>query len=83
MIKKIIESFKSFEKTTYKIMINGLKFCFILCLISVFILLTYNLSFQSPFVYYIGISLFKLSLIFGIEFIVCGFVVEGIKKQSI
>ena len=83
MIKKIIESYNSFEKVTSKIMKNGLKFCFILCLISVFILLTYNLDFPSPFVYYIGISLFKMSLIFGIEFIVCGFVVDGIKKQLI
>ena len=42
---------------------------------------TINLS--SPFVYYIGISLFKISLIFGIEFVMCGFIVEGIKKQLI
>ena len=83
MIKKIFNIYKSFEKITYKIMNNGLKFCFILCLISVFILLTYDLNIQSPFIYYIGISLFRLSLIFGIEFIICGFVIEGIKKQLI
>ena len=83
MIKKIIEIYKNFDKITCKIMNNGLKFCLIICLVSVFILLTYNFAFQSPFIYYIGISLFRLSLIFGIEFIICGFVVEGIKKQFI
>ncbi len=83
MIKKIIENFKNFDKITYKIMSNGLKFCFIICLISVFTLLTYDLTFQSPLVYYIGISLFRLSLIFGMEFIICGFIIEGIKKQLI
>ena len=83
MIKKIIENFKNFDKITYKIMSNGLKFCFIICLISVFTLLTYDLTFQSPLVYYIGISLFRLSLIFCMEFIICGFIIEGIKKQLI
>lgn len=83
MIKKILETYKSFEKITYKIMGNGLKFCFIICLISVFTLSVYHFNFTDPFIYYIGISLFKLSLIFGIEFIICGFVAEGIKKQII
>ena len=56
---------------------------YIICFLSVFILFTYDFSFPSPFMYYIGLNLFKLSLIFGIEFIVCGFVVDGIKKQII
>ena len=83
MVKKIINSFKNLEKLTYKIMQNGFKFCFILCLISISILFTYELAFETPFLYHIGISLFKLSLIFGTEFIICGFVVDGIKKQII
>lgn len=83
MFKKIIESYKGFEKITNKIMKNGLKFCFILCIISISVLLTYNFVFTSPIIYYIGINLFKLSLIFGIEFIICGFVVDGITKQLI
>ena len=82
-MKKILESFKNLEKLTYKIMKNGFKFCFILTLISIIILLTYEFVFTIPNLYYIGISLFRLSLIFAIEFIVCGFVVDGIKKQLI
>lgn len=83
MFKKLIENFKGFEKITYKIMRYGLQFCFALCLISVLILLTYDLTFHSPYIYYIGISLFRLSLIFGTEFIVCGFIADKIKKQLI
>ncbi len=80
MFKKLIENFKEFEKITYKIMNYGLKFCFAICLISVFILLSYNLKFHSPYMYYIGISLFRLSLIFGTEFIICAFVADNLKK---
>jgi len=83
MFKKIYDSYKNFEKITYKILKGGLEFCLFLCLLSVSILLTYNLFVHSPLMYYVGISLFKLSLIFGIEFIICGFVTDGIKKELI
>ncbi len=83
MFKKIFENFKNLDKLTYKIMNNGLKFCFIVCILSVLILFTYSFAFSSPFMYYIGINLFKVSLVFAIEFVVCGFVVDGIKKQMI
>lgn len=83
MLKKIVENYKNFEKITYKILKNGLRFCFTLCIISVLILLTYDLIVPSPLVYYIGLNLFKLSLVFATEFVVCSFVTDGIKKQLI
>ncbi len=83
MIKNLINSFKNFDKITHKILKYGLEFCFTLSIISVIILLTYNFIFAIPFLYYIGISLFKLSLVFGIEFIICSLVVDGIKKQIV
>jgi len=83
MLKKLLENFKKLDKLTYKIMHIGLKFCFVICILSVFILFAYSFAFTSPSMYYIGINLFKLSLIFAIEFIVCGFIVDGIKKQLI
>lgn len=83
MFKVLKNSFKNFDKITNKVLKNGLKFCFILCIISVFILLTYNLILSTPILYYLGINLFKLSLIFGIEFIICSFVTDKIKKQLI
>lgn len=83
MFKKVFDNFKNLDKLTFRIMNYGLIFCFTICILSVLILLTYNFAFSSPFMYYIGINLFKLSLIFGIEFVICGFVVDGIKKQLI
>lgn len=83
MLKKFSKVFKNLDKLTYKIMYNGLKFCFAICILSVLILLAYSFAFTSPSMFYIGINLFKLSLIFAIEFVVCGFVVDGIKKQLI
>ena len=83
MFKKLLDNFKNLDKKTSKIMNYGLKFCFGICIIDVFILFTYVCDFASPFIYHLGINLFRLSLIFGIEFVVCGFVVDGIKKQVI
>jgi hypothetical protein len=83
MINKFINIFKNLDKLTYKIMKKGFKFCSVICYISTFLLLYYNLQFQSPFLYELGLSLFKLSLFFFIEFIICGIVVDGIKKQII
>lgn len=81
MINNIINSFKNLDKLVKKIMKIGLKFCSILGMISLIILVTYNLSFTIPIVFTIGLILFKLSLIFGVEFIICGFAVDRIKKQ--
>lgn len=81
MFKKILDTFKNLEKLTYKIMKSGLKFCFAICVTAIITLLIYDLFFTIPQLYYTGITLFKLSLIFGIEFIVCGFSVDTIKKQ--
>jgi len=52
MLKKFSKVFKNLDKLTYKIMYNGLKFCFAICVLSVLILLTYNLAFVSPFMFF-------------------------------
>ena len=83
MFKKIYDSYKNFEKITRKILRGGLEFCFSLCILSVAILVSYSFFIHLPLIYYIGINLFRLSLIFGIEFIICSFVSDGIKKQLI
>lgn len=83
MIKKILDYYKKIDEKVHTILKHGLQFCLALCGISVLILLTYNLSGHSPFTYTIGIGLFKLSIIFAVEFVVCGFVTDGIKKQLI
>lgn len=81
MIKSIMNDFKNLDNTTFKIMIKGFHFCLILAIISSLILFTYSFLMLSPFVYYIGFSLLKLSIYFTIEFIVCGFVVDNIKNS--
>lgn len=83
MIKIILDSFKNLEGITYKIMKKGIHFCFILCIFSVIVLFCYKHIISSPNIYYIGLALFKLSIYFMIDFIVCGFVVDNIKKQII
>lgn len=83
MFKQLLENYHSFDKITNTILKTGLKFCTFLCIFAVLILLTYNLFNLAPIIFHIGISLFRLSIIFGIEFIICGFVADGIKKELI
>ena len=83
MIKKIIDIFKNLDKTTCSIMKSGIKFCFIITIISCIILFTYIQISRNPIYYYFGLSLFKLSINLIIDFIICGIVVENIKKQNI
>ena len=83
MIKIFINTYKNLEGKTIKILKNGLKFSFIICLLSIFILLTYIFFFTYPTLYYIGLLMFQLSLSFAIEFIICAIVVDSIKKNII
>ena len=80
---KIKNSLKIFDNSAKHIMKNGLRFCSVLGIIALLILITYNLSFTNPIVFSIGFILFKLSLTFGVEFIICGFVVDKIKAGII
>lgn len=83
MIKNFINTYKNLDGKTLKILRNGLKFSFIICLLSIFILLTYIFFFTFPTIYYIGLLMFQLSLSFAIEFIICAIVVDSIKKNII
>ena len=83
MFKKIINSFNNLDKLTKIIMSNGLIFSAFIGLVAIVLLVTYNFSLTIPILFYVGFVLFRLSLIFGIEFVICGFIVDGIKKQMI
>lgn len=83
MINKIFKMISNLDKITYRIMKNGLRFCIFLCTISIFVLLFYDLQLQSPLVFNIGLIIFKLSIIFGVEFIICGIVADKIKTDLI
>lgn len=81
-MQKIILGFKNLDKNTYKIIKSGLIFSTIICLISVLILLTYIIDGELLF-YYLGITLVKTSFIFAVEFIICGIIVDFIRKHDI
>ena len=68
MIKLFIEKFNSFDDTIKKIVKYGFKFSFAVCILSILILL-------------IGLSVFRLSLFFAVEFIICAIAIDTIKKQ--
>ena len=83
MLKIIKNSYTNLDKLAKIIMKQGLWFCSSLGMIALIILVTYNLSFTIPILYSIGFILFKLSLIFGAEFIICAFAADRIKKQML
>lgn len=81
MFQKIKENYKNLEKKASVVLKYGLQFCFLLTILAISILLIYDIFLATPTLYYIGITIFRLSLIFGIEFIICAFVADKIKKQ--
>ena len=81
IFKNFKELFNNLDKTDLKIMKNGIKFCLVLLLFSVLLLSIYLSSVHTIFLYDLGLSLFKLSTYFAVEFIVCGIVTDTIKKQ--
>ena len=80
---KLRNIFKISDKSAVHIMKIGLDFCFILGIIALLVLITYNVLLTSPFIFNLGFVLLKLSLTFGVEFIICGFVVDKIKAGII
>ena len=80
-MERIKNLFNNLDKTDLKIMKNGLKFCFMISIISTVLLIVY-LSVHNLFLYELGIAIFKFSLYIAIEFIVCGIVVDTVKKES-
>ena len=80
MIKMIINKFKNLDDKVKTIMINGFKFSFIFCILSIFILNVYNF-YMLPTLYYSGTLLFKTSLMFFVDFLILGIGFDTIKKQ--
>ena len=80
MKRIIINKFKKLDNKVKEIMINGFKFSFIVCLLSILILLIYNF-YMLPILYDIGTILFKTSLMFFVDFIILGIGFDTIKKQ--
>ena len=79
-MKKIKELFNGLDAIDFKIMIIGFKICFGILLLAFVLLVTYLYS-NKIFLYHLGLTIFKLSTYFFIEFIICGFVVDRVKQQ--
>lgn len=79
-MKKFKDFFKEIDELDLKIMKNGLNFSFIILFFSVCLLIIYLFLKNTLFLYNLGFSLFKISTYFGVEFIVCGVIVDSIKK---
>jgi len=81
-MQKIFSELKNLDKDTYKIMKNGLFFCTCIALAAVAVLLTY-IFLGSIFFYHLGLVLIKSSFTFAVEFVICGIVVDFIRKKGI
>ena len=78
---KFIERFKNLDIKIKKILHKGFIFSFILCIFSTSLLFTYQTFYASPLLYYIGLSLFKSSLMFACSFIMCAIGFDTIKNE--
>ena len=81
-MQKMISELKNLDKDTFKIMNYCLLFCACISLIEVGILLTY-IFLGYHFFYYLGLTLMKSSFTFTVEFVICGIVVDFIRKNKI
>lgn len=81
-MQKFFFGLKNLDKGTYKIMKYGLLFSGLICLSAVGILLLYIFLGINLF-YHLGLILIKSSFTFGVEFIICGIIVDFIKNKGI
>ena len=80
-MKKLKTLFDNLDKTDLKIMKIGIKICFVISAISIILLSIYLIFAHSIFLYNLGLSIFRLSTYFAVEFIICGIVADVVKKQ--
>lgn len=81
--QKIMNLFKNVNKKILEIMKKGLQFSFLICIIATIILCIYLLIYTDSFLYFLGLTTFKLGLIIGIEFIICGLSVDAITSYGL
>ncbi len=81
MIKNCLDRFRNLDVLIKKIMKSGFIFSFFVSIVAILILLTYSTYYISPDLFYVGISLFKTSIMFTVAFIIGGIAFDTIKKQ--
>ena len=83
MINFIINKFKNIDLKVKNIMKYGFIFSLLFCFISILVLYTYHQIYTIPLLFTIGTILFKTSLMFFVDFTICGMAFDSIKKQII
>lgn len=79
----MINKFKNMDIKVKNIMKYGFIFSLLFCLFSILILYTYHGLYKIPLIFTIGTILFKTSLMFFVDFLICGIAFDTIKKQII
>lgn len=80
-MKKFKNLFFNLDKTDLKIMKIGIKICFGILMLSILLLSFYLFGVHNFLLYELGLTVFKLSTYFFVEFIICGIVADMVKKQ--
>lgn len=70
------------DKKLNVILQKGYIFCLFLSLFATLMLSIYHSQYPSTTLFYIGFNLFRLSIVFLVEFIVCGIIVDHIFKAK-
>lgn len=83
MKQMIINKFKNMDVKIKNIMKYGFTFSLLFCLFSILILYTYHQLYTVPLIFTVGTILFKTSLMFFVDFLICGIAFDTIKKQII
>ena len=79
-VNTLKDTIKNLDSKLIKIMKTGFEFSFILILIACYILTGYQYSNNSS-LFYIGISLFKSAICFGVAFFIFTICFNKIKKE--
>lgn len=83
MIKILIDKVKNLDKKIKKIMNVGFNFSFMLTILACLSLFTYNNFYNFPILFYVGISLFRTSLMFACTFFICALGFDTINKERV
>ncbi len=73
MLKHVYKYYLNFDTKLKNLMKHGFLFSFFMLIIAAFILFTYRFFYTLPLLYYIGLSLFKVSIIYFVTFLCFGF----------
>ncbi len=82
MLNIIISNYKKLDNRIKIIMKNGFIFSFLFCILSILILYIYHKLNTYPILFSIGAILFKTSLMFFMDFIICGLAFDKIINKE-